>query len=186
MRKWSSATTRGERRWRASATVWHGREPLAGLLGQRPSFCPACGVPAPPRLHCAPWLAWLDSATRLCLPPFLSRRYKEEIEAQSGEGCHVWGELHINKARGRPGFCAWVLAPPLARSPCRPSSAAVCGRPWLARQGSMRCAVPCVPASPHSRWQPLLLPLACLQVAGNFHFAPGRSYQQGSMHIHDL
>lgn len=26
----------------------------------------------------------------------------------------------------------------------------------------------------------------CPQVAGNFHFAPGRSYQQGSMHIHDL
>lgn len=25
-----------------------------------------------------------------------------------------------------------------------------------------------------------------LQVAGNFHFAPGRSFQQGSMHVHDL
>ena len=24
------------------------------------------------------------------------------------------------------------------------------------------------------------------KVAGNFHFAPGRSYQQGNMHIHDL
>ena len=24
------------------------------------------------------------------------------------------------------------------------------------------------------------------QVAGNFHIAPGRSYQQGSMHVHDL
>ncbi|KAI7843637.1 hypothetical protein COHA_002876 [Chlorella ohadii] len=46
--------------------------------------------------------------------------YKEEIDAQAGEGCHMWGDLHINK------------------------------------------------------------------VAGNFHFAPGRSYQQGSMHIHDL
>ena len=24
------------------------------------------------------------------------------------------------------------------------------------------------------------------QVAGNFHFAPGRSFQQGNMHVHDL
>ena len=24
------------------------------------------------------------------------------------------------------------------------------------------------------------------QVAGNFHFAPGRSFQQASMHLHDL
>lgn len=24
------------------------------------------------------------------------------------------------------------------------------------------------------------------KVAGNFHFAPGRSYQQGSMHVHDI
>lgn len=46
--------------------------------------------------------------------------HKEEIEEQKGEGCHVWGELLINK------------------------------------------------------------------VAGNFHIAPGRSYQQGNMHIHDL
>ena len=27
---------------------------------------------------------------------------------------------------------------------------------------------------------------AVLQVAGNIHFAPGRSFQQGSMHVHDL
>ena len=25
-----------------------------------------------------------------------------------------------------------------------------------------------------------------LQVAGNFHFAPGKSYAQGNMHIHDF
>lgn len=24
------------------------------------------------------------------------------------------------------------------------------------------------------------------QVAGNFHFAPGKSFQQGAMHVHDL
>lgn len=24
------------------------------------------------------------------------------------------------------------------------------------------------------------------QVAGNFHFAPGRSFQQGNMHVHDM
>ena len=24
------------------------------------------------------------------------------------------------------------------------------------------------------------------QVAGNFHFAPGKSFQQGNMHVHDL
>lgn len=24
------------------------------------------------------------------------------------------------------------------------------------------------------------------KVAGNFHFAPGRSYQQGNMHVHDI
>jgi hypothetical protein len=29
--------------------------------------------------------------------------YKEEIEAQKGEGCHIWGELHINKVRGQQG-----------------------------------------------------------------------------------
>ncbi len=28
-------------------------------------------------------------------------RYKEEIEEQKGEGCHVWGELQINKVRTR-------------------------------------------------------------------------------------
>lgn len=43
-----------------------------------------------------------------------------DIGAQRGEGCHVWGQLTINK------------------------------------------------------------------VAGNFHFAPGRSFQQGPMHVHDL
>ena len=26
----------------------------------------------------------------------------------------------------------------------------------------------------------------CAQVAGNIHFAPGKSYQQGNMHVHDL
>ena len=46
--------------------------------------------------------------------------YKEEVEAQRGEGCRVFGDMSINK------------------------------------------------------------------VAGNIHFAPGRSYQQGGMHIHDL
>lgn len=32
------------------------------------------------------------------------------------------------------------------------------------------------------------LPPSCTpwQVAGNFHIAPGRSYQQGNMHVHDL
>jgi hypothetical protein len=25
-----------------------------------------------------------------------------------------------------------------------------------------------------------------VQVAGNFHFAPGKSFQQGHMHVHDL
>ena len=37
---------------------------------------------------------------------------------------------------------------------------------------------------------PILAPAhlqpAVLQVAGNIHFAPGRSFQQGSMHVHDL
>lgn len=46
--------------------------------------------------------------------------YFEEIQAQKGEGCRVYGDMGINK------------------------------------------------------------------VAGNIHFAPGRSYQQGAMHIHDL
>lgn len=46
--------------------------------------------------------------------------YQESIEEQKGEGCHMWGVMHINK------------------------------------------------------------------VAGNFHFAPGRSYQQGNMHVHDI
>lgn len=44
----------------------------------------------------------------------------EEVKAERGEGCHVWGDMSINK------------------------------------------------------------------VAGNIHFAPGRSFQQGAMHIHDL
>ncbi|GAB4814044.1 hypothetical protein N2152v2_001090 [Parachlorella kessleri] len=46
--------------------------------------------------------------------------YQEELQSQEGEGCHMWGQLTINK------------------------------------------------------------------VAGNFHIAPGRSYQQGNMHVHDL
>ncbi|EFJ50127.1 hypothetical protein VOLCADRAFT_80399 [Volvox carteri f. nagariensis] len=46
--------------------------------------------------------------------------YTESIKEQTGEGCHMWGMLEVNK------------------------------------------------------------------VAGNFHFAPGRSYQQGSMHVHDI
>ena len=25
-----------------------------------------------------------------------------------------------------------------------------------------------------------------MQVAGNFHFAPGKSFQQGAVHVHDL
>lgn len=27
---------------------------------------------------------------------------------------------------------------------------------------------------------------ASMQVAGNFHFAPGKSFQQGAVHVHDL
>ena len=27
---------------------------------------------------------------------------------------------------------------------------------------------------------------ANVQVAGNFHFAPGKSFQQGAVHVHDL
>lgn len=30
------------------------------------------------------------------------------------------------------------------------------------------------------------MPVSGVQVAGNFHFAPGRSFQQGNMHVHDL
>ena len=37
-------------------------------------------------------------------------------------------------------------------------------------QSSLASLTPCVP----------------MQVAGNFHFAPGKSFQQGSMHVHDL
>jgi hypothetical protein len=33
-----------------------------------------------------------------CTAVLLYCRFKEEIEAQKGEGCHLWGELHINKA----------------------------------------------------------------------------------------
>ena len=32
----------------------------------------------------------------------------------------------------------------------------------------------------------MLTPCVHMQVAGNFHFAPGKSFQQGSMHVHDL
>ncbi|KDD76673.1 endoplasmic reticulum vesicle transporter [Helicosporidium sp. ATCC 50920] len=46
--------------------------------------------------------------------------YLEELNAQKGEGCHMWGRMLVNK------------------------------------------------------------------VAGNFHIAPGKSYQQGGLHIHDL
>eukprot|EP00879_Flechtneria_rotunda_P009695 GHRR01010144.1.p1 GENE.GHRR01010144.1~~GHRR01010144.1.p1 ORF type:complete len:313 (+),score=78.67 GHRR01010144.1:280-1218(+) len=46
--------------------------------------------------------------------------YLQSIKEQEGEGCHIWGQLSVNK------------------------------------------------------------------VAGNFHFAAGHSYQQGSMHIHDM
>ncbi|KAK9808956.1 hypothetical protein WJX72_006989 [[Myrmecia] bisecta] len=46
--------------------------------------------------------------------------FVEKLQAQKGEGCHMWGFLEVNK------------------------------------------------------------------VAGNFHFAPGKSFQQGNMHVHDL
>jgi hypothetical protein len=47
-------------------------------------------------------------------------QYFDSIKTQEGEGCRMWGRLHVNK------------------------------------------------------------------VAGNFHFAAGRSYQQGSVHVHDI
>ena len=33
---------------------------------------------------------------------------------------------------------------------------------------------------------PRCMPPQVNKVAGNFHFAPGRSYQQGGMHVHDI
>ena len=40
--------------------------------------------------------------------------YKDEVGAQKGEGCHLWGDLHINKVRMRgcvlacmSGACEW-------------------------------------------------------------------------------
>ena len=32
----------------------------------------------------------------------------------------------------------------------------------------------------------VVVPPASRQVAGNFHFAPGRSFQHAHMHVHDL
>ena len=74
--------------------------------------------------------------------------------------------------------------------------------PLLLRSGVCGCyccnlrsaSLACLPASPAvlptSHTPPSAPPLPCLlaslQVAGNFHIAPGRSYQQGAMHIHDL
>lgn len=125
---------------------------------QHPSHSPLC--------HC-------------CLPPPRCCRYKEEVDEQgaAGEGCHLWGRLHINKARtsrGRGRGC-WGGRPLL---PC--SKAAARALPSLHRP----------PPPPHPRLtasNPLRSPFSLhLQVAGNFHFAPGRSYQQGQMHIHDL
>ena len=49
----------------------------------------------------------------------------------------------------------------------------------------LACRAPCatVRATPSTLRPPRR---AAPQVAGNFHIAPGRSYQQGSMHVHDM
>jgi hypothetical protein len=37
-----------------------------------------------------------------------------------------------------------------------------------------------------ARWVTLRARWVTLKVAGNFHLAPGKSFQQGAMHVHDL
>lgn len=53
----------------------------------------------------------------------------------------------------------------------------LCAR-WLGLLMTCCCAV--------RVFYPLLFFLQVNKVAGNFHFAAGHSYQQGSMHIHDM
>lgn len=56
------------------------------------------------------------------------------------------------------------------------------------RVGTQRSGwLDCARASGPSSTLTGLLPVPQVnKVAGNFHFAPGRSYQQGSMHVHDI
>lgn len=87
------------------------------------------------------WAACSDASPAsllLCAPAAplwrTGRRYKEEIQEQKGEGCHIWGELKINKVRIRAGMAgtvngscepaSWRLACPLLHAIIVP------GPPW--------------------------------------------------------
>lgn len=98
--------------------------------------------------------------------------YSTKLREQMGEGCNIYGFLEVNKVRATGERAAPV---------CR----------WRARdnnQGSVADA-----SRTPSRTRDVGLQVAhhaplsiSPQVAGNFHFAPGKSFQQGSMHVHDL
>lgn len=106
--------------------VWHplGCPDLAALSGGRrrkpPSPAPPpSNNPLPQVREAYRRRGWAVRDTSL-LEQCKDDKYMEELDAHRGEGCHMWGNLLVNK------------------------------------------------------------------VAGNFHFAPGRSYQQNGMHVHDL
>jgi Endoplasmic reticulum vesicle transporter len=79
-----------------------------------------------------------------------------DMQDQQGEGCHMWGTLSVNK---------------VSLLPAKPVTIGL-------TQHCCRIVVLCAFDLADS---------ACSeQVAGNFHFAPGKSFQQGNMHVHDL
>lgn len=105
------------------------------ILPPRPPRCPCPPSPAtyprapapPPLLSSCPLAPLIKPklfarASAPSPPRAAPRRYKEEIEQQKGEGCHVWGELNINKvglssclAEQRPFGLVWAGAGVLPR-----------------------------------------------------------------------
>ena len=93
--------------------------------------------------------------------------FVEKLLAQDGEGCHLWGTLAVNKVPAptcilhiEPYFC-------IQRVPAQ----------FADRENAQEAAA-CMA---------YVLSGCChAQVAGNFHFAPGKSFQQGAVHVHDL
>lgn len=100
-------------------------------------------------------------------------------ELERGDGCQMYGYLEVNKGErvrwlcgrgsggvGRSRRAALVSSAQRSVVQCND------GQPVLTQLPSASAHCPSVPFS--------------LAVAGNFHFAPGKSFQHAHMHIHDL
>ena len=104
--------------------------------------------------------------------------FVEKLLAQEGEGCHLWGTLAVNKVRVHscPEIELAERHTTCALSQLLAATSSFAWLWWLSNglqmrnnSGSKGCSA--------AGWS---------QVAGNFHFAPGKSFQQGAVHVHDL